>query len=91
MIGSFTLSHESSVMRFGPEVDNQFSHGSGTSTERVKITKLHQYHSSVLRGQVDSLCCSLSIQRNERTVKRSKIFGESSHFLNFTLSATPRD
>ena len=40
MIGSYILSHGSSVMRFGPGVETQFSHGSGTSTGRVNITKL---------------------------------------------------
>ena len=40
MIGSYILSHESSVMRFGSGIDTQFSHGSGTLTVRVKITKL---------------------------------------------------
>ena len=78
-------------MLFGPGVDTQFSHGSGTSTERVKITKLYEIHSSVFRVQFDSLCCLLSIQIMERTVKTSKIFGESSHFLNFALSVSPRD
>ena len=43
----------------------------------------------LLLFQVDSLFCSLSIQINERTVKRFKLFGESSHFLNFALSVSP--
>ena len=32
----------SCVMRVGPGIDTFFSHGSGTSTARVKITKLLQ-------------------------------------------------
>ena len=79
------------MMLFGPGVDTQFSHGFVTSTERVKITNLYEKHSSVFRVQCDPLCCLLSIQIKERTVKTSKIFGESSHFLNFSLSVSPRD
>ena len=40
MIGSLILSRDSKVMRFGPGIDNQLSHG--TSTECVKMTKLLQ-------------------------------------------------
>ena len=61
------------------------------STECVKMTRLLQLHSSVFRVQVDSLCCALSIQIEECTVKRSKYFGESSHFLSFALCVSPRD
>ena len=34
--------HDYKVVRFGPGVNTQFSHDSGTSIERVKITKLLQ-------------------------------------------------
>ena len=44
MIGVFILSPDSTVamIRFGPGVDTQFSHGPGTATERVMMTKLLQ-------------------------------------------------
>ena len=35
MIGSPILSRDSYVMRFEPGVETKFSHGSGTSAERV--------------------------------------------------------
>ena len=37
--GNLISSNDSMVMRVGPGVDNQFSHGSDTSTERFKMTK----------------------------------------------------
>ena len=42
MIGSFILSGDSKVMCFGLGVDTLFSHGSGTSSECVKMIKLLQ-------------------------------------------------
>ena len=56
------MSHDLKVMRFGPEVDTQFSHRSDTSIENVKMTKHLQKHTPLFRVQVDSLCCTLSIQ-----------------------------
>ena len=37
---------------------------------------------------MDSLCLILSIRIRERKVKRSKNFGESSHFFNFPSANT---
>ena len=86
MIGSLILSHDSFVVRFGSGVDTQFSHGSGTSTERVKMTKFYSNIHPFSGFKLTVLCCTLSIQIKERTVKMSKMFGESSHLLNFALS-----
>ena len=69
MIGSFILSHDFKVMRFRPGVDYQCLHEPGMSIECVKLTKLLQKHPPLFRVQVDSLCCMLSIQIKERTVK----------------------
>ena len=66
------MSQDLKVMRFGPGVDTKFSHGFDTSTESVKMTKHLQYHTPLFRVQVESLCCTLSIQIKERTVKRSR-------------------
>ena len=70
MIGSFILSRDSKVMRFEPEVDIQFSLGSSTSTEYVKMTELLKLHSPLVRVQVHSVCCALSIQIKERPVTK---------------------
>ena len=91
MTGSLILSHDSMVMRVGPGVDTQFSHGSDTSTERFKMTKPLHKNLPLFLVQVDSLCCTLSIQIKERTVKMSLSFGESWHFWNFAISVSPRD
>lgn len=39
MIGSFILSYNSKVTLFWQRVDTRFSHGYGTMTEHVNITK----------------------------------------------------
>ena len=53
--GSFILSHDYKIMRFGPGVDTQFSHESGKSTECVKIELFLKEHSPLIRVQVESL------------------------------------
>ena len=59
---NYVSSYDSKVARLGQGVDIKFSQGSGTSTERVKITiVLHKF-----RGQNDSLCCALSKSTNIR-------------------------
>ena len=90
MNGSFMFSCDSKVILLGPGVDNKFSHGSCTSIECVKMTKLLQLHSPMFTVQVCSLYCALYIQIKQRTVRRSKGFGEF-HFLNFAPCISPRD
>ena len=41
MIGNFILLRDSKVMRFGPGVGTQFSHGSGTLTECDLYSNIH--------------------------------------------------
>ena len=53
--------------------------------------KLLQLYSNVFMGQVDFFYCTQSIQIKERRMKRSKNFGEMSHFLNFALCVFPRE
>ena len=69
--GSFILSQYYKVVCFGPGVDTQFSHESGKTTECVKMTIFLQQHSPLVRVQVDSLFCTMSIQIKEHTAKRS--------------------
>ena len=42
IFATFILQRDSKVMWLGPWVDTHFSHGSGTSTESMKMTKLLQ-------------------------------------------------
>ena len=81
MIGSFILSYDSSVMRFRPwiwHVDRK------CQDDKTFFSTIHPCPGFKL-----TVCfCVLSIQIKERTVKRSKLFGESSHLLNFTLSVS---
>ena len=56
---NYVSSYDSKVARLGQGVDIKFSQGSGTSTERVKITIVLHKHSSLFSGQNDSLCCAL--------------------------------
>ena len=69
---------------------SKFSHGSGTSTERVKMTNLLQLFSLLFMLQADSLNRTLSNLTQEHTVKSYTIFGESSHFLNVGLCVSPQ-
>ena len=80
MTGSFILSHDYKVVRFGPGVDTQFSHESGKSTECVKIELFLQERSPLIRVQVDNLFCTMSIQIKEHTAKRYKISVNRSTF-----------
>ena len=70
---SFILSHDYEVVRFGPRVDTQFSHESRKSTECVIIELFLQEHFPLIRVQVDSLFCTMSIQIKEQTAKRYTI------------------
>ena len=81
MTGSFILSHDYKVVRFGPGIDTQFSHESGKSTECVKKELFLQKSSPLVRVQVDSLFCTISIQIKEHTAKRYKMSVNRSTFL----------
>ena len=73
MTGSFILSHDYKVVRYGSGVDTQFSHESGKSTECVKIELFLQEHSPLIRVQVESLFFTMSIQIKVHTAKRYNI------------------
>ena len=76
----FYLSHDYKVVCFGQGVDTQFSHESGMSTECVKIELFLQEHFPLIRVQVDSLFCTMSIQIKEHTAKRYTVSVNRSNF-----------
>ena len=83
----YVSSCDSKVARLGQGVDIMFSQGSGTSTERVKITIVLHYYTHPYSGVKMTVC--VASYENQRTYGEQ--FGESSDFLNFAICVYPRD